>query len=152
VNFAKVAITIAAALLAVSCTGSNQTVNTGQAAPSPGPTSAAVKSSPTPDEYAAAREIYSQKCAACHGEKAEGGVVQLDKSKPKLKVPSLTTGHATTHPEEQLAKQISNGGQGMPPFKDKLTPEQITGLVRYIRNELQRGAAPAAATPGGAKK
>jgi mono/diheme cytochrome c family protein len=55
-------------------------------------------------------------------------------------VPSLKTGHALDHTEDQLAKQISDGGDGMPAFKDQLKPEEITGLVRLIRQDFQGGA------------
>jgi mono/diheme cytochrome c family protein len=61
--------------------------------------------------------------------------------KKTLNVPSLKTGHALNHSEEQLAKQIRQGGDGMPAFGDRLKPEEITGLVRLIRQEFQGGAA-----------
>jgi mono/diheme cytochrome c family protein len=61
-----------------------------------------------------------------------------------LKVPSLKEGHALKHTDEELAKQISKGGDGMPPFKDKLTPEQINNLVRFIHRDIQGNAAPKA--------
>ena len=61
-----------------------------------------------------------------------------------LKVPSLKEGHALKHSDDALAKQISKGGGGMPPFKDKLTPEQINNLVRFIKRDIQGAAAPKA--------
>ncbi|MFN2480848.1 MAG: cytochrome c, partial [Pyrinomonadaceae bacterium] len=43
------------------------------------------------------------------------------------------------HSDAEYAKQITEGGEGMPKFKDRLTPEQINGLVRFIRSEFQSG-------------
>jgi mono/diheme cytochrome c family protein len=57
-----------------------------------------------------------------------------------LKVPSLKKGHALDHSDAELAKKISEGDDGMPAFKDKLTQEQINNLVRFVRKEFQSGA------------
>ena len=89
----------------------------------------------TPDEFAFARANYAKHCSACHGDEGKGGVVKVDNT--KLKVPSLTEGHALNHPDEKFVKQITNGGDGMPKFKDKLSPEEINAMVRFIRHEFQ---------------
>ena len=65
----------------------------------------------------------------------------MDIEGKKLKVPSLREGHALNHTDAQLARKIANGGDGMPPFKKLLKPEEIDTLVKYIRNDLQKGAA-----------
>jgi mono/diheme cytochrome c family protein len=54
-----------------------------------------------------------------------------------LKVPSLTEGHALKHDDADYAEQITKGGDGMPAFKDKLSPEEITTMVRFVRHEYQ---------------
>jgi mono/diheme cytochrome c family protein len=41
------------------------------------------------------------------------------------------------HPDDDFIKQITKGGDGMPAFKDKLTPEQMNGLVKFIRHDFQ---------------
>jgi mono/diheme cytochrome c family protein len=126
-------------LFALAC-GNTNTSNTGtQPTPgvSPAPTKAAP--SPTPDQLAAARATYADKCSVCHQENGEGGMVKIEDK--RLKVPALTKGHALNHTEAELAKQISNGGEGMPAFKDKLKPEEINDLVRFIRTQFQAGAA-----------
>jgi mono/diheme cytochrome c family protein len=41
--------------------------------------------------------------------------------------------------DAQFARQIAKGGDGMPAFEKRLTPEQIAGLVRFIRREFQAG-------------
>jgi mono/diheme cytochrome c family protein len=89
----------------------------------------------TPDEFAFARANYAKHCSACHGDEGKGGLVKVDNV--KLKVPNLTEGHALEHPDEKLVKQITNGGDGMPKFKDKLSPEEINAMVRFVRHEFQ---------------
>lgn len=87
------------------------------------------------DEFAAAKTNYAKMCNDCHGPSGGGGTVQLD-DKP-LKVPSLKEGHALTHSDQQLVKQVLEGGEGMPAFKDKLSTADAAELVRYIRHEFQ---------------
>lgn len=128
---------IAIAFIIIGCSSSsttNQTANSNQA------NANTAQTKPTPvDEMASARAVYAAQCARCHGTGGDGGTVEV--LKKKLKVPSLKTGHALTHTEDQLAKQIREGGDGMPPFKDKLKPEEISGQVKLIRQEFQKGAA-----------
>jgi len=97
----------------------------------------------TPDAFAATRAIFEKNCVTCHQKTGEGGPVKLEDG-TKLKVPSLRAGHALNHPDSDFVKQITKGGDGMPAFKDKLTPEQINELVRFIRHEFQGGQTPPA--------
>jgi mono/diheme cytochrome c family protein len=126
------------ALLALACSDANtNTANTGTQ-PSPAASPSAAAPSPTPDQLAAAREYYADNCAICHKENGEGGLVKIEDK--RLKVPALTKGHALGHTDAELAKQIANGGEGMPAFKEKLKPEEINNLVTYIRKQFQTGA------------
>jgi mono/diheme cytochrome c family protein len=138
----------AASVFAISCTDSTTTNGTNQSAgankgaqttPTPVPTPTA-----TPDEFATIRATYSAACIRCHKPDGTGGTAELDEGKT-LKVPSFKEGHALTHTDQQFARQIANGGDGMPAFKSRLTPEQINELVRFIRTEFQGRAAAAAA-------
>ncbi len=123
-------IPAAVALLTGAC-GNTSTVTTNQNQPQ------VAQSAPvaTPDELAAARANFKKHCAGCHGERADGGVKEIDGH--KLKVPGLREGHALMHPDEKFVKQISEGDEEMPAFKDKLKPEEIKDLVRFIRKDLQ---------------
>lgn len=122
-------------LFAICCDKpSSPTANSGPGVKSPSPTA-------TPDEFAGARANFAENCQKCHGANAEGGTVKLDSGK-KLKVPALREGHALNHPDSDFVDQITKGGDGMPAFKDKLKPEDITGLVRFIRHEFQGGRTP----------
>jgi len=98
-------------------------------------TTPAAKAKATPDEFASARVNYAKHCVACHGAEGEGGVKTVDNK--KLKVPSLSTGHALKHTDEDFVEQIMKGGDGMPEFKDKLSPEAINLLMHFVRHEFQ---------------
>ena len=131
-KFIKLFVIAITALLALAC-GDTTTVNT-PPKPSPAPSTAATPA-PTPNPMAVAKEYYADNCSSCHQESGEGGVVKIEGK--RLNVPALTKGHALGHSDEQLAKQISNGGDGMPAFKDKLKPDQIRDMVSYVRKEFQ---------------
>ena len=132
-------VVVAIALCAVACggsTGSNQTAGNGAAQPTP-PASPKATATPTPDELAQAKTTYGQICTACHQDKGEGGTVKIEGK--RIKVPSLLEGHGLEHSDAEFAKQIADGGDGMPAFKDRLNAEQINALVRYIRRDIQAG-------------
>src|SRR5207245_3416595 len=100
--------------------------------PQPG---AAAPSAATPDEFASARANFMKNCSVCHGEEAKGGIVKV--KDVKLKVPSLREGHALKHTDEQFVKQITNGGDGMPKFKDKLNkPDEIKDVAHFICHDV----------------
>ena len=77
------------------------------------------------------RVLYARNCADCHGPQGEG------KQLGTLKIPPLSSGAALNDPDEKFFKQISDGGNGMPPFKYTLDDRQIEDLVRFVREELQ---------------
>ena len=136
---ARLALIIAASSLFVSACNKSSTVTTNQT--QPGATaSATAPSVATPDEFASARANFKKHCAVCHGEEAKGGIVKVENV--RLKVPGLREGHARTHTDEQFVKQMTNGGEGMPKFKDKLTREEINDLAHFIRHEFQGGRPP----------
>lgn len=125
-------VVVSAMLFISSCSKTeNENVNSAPAAKA----TPAPKATATPDEFAVARASYAKHCSACHGDEAKGGLVKVENT--KLKVPSLREGHALGHPDEKLVKQITNGGEGMPKFKDKLSPEEINAMVRFVRHEFQ---------------
>lgn len=115
------------------CTKQSSSTNDGA---KPTPTAAA-----TPDAFAAARGTYAKNCQECHGVDGTGGRVKLDDG-TRLRVPSLREGHAMRHPNSEFTKQIMQGGDGMPAFKDKLNQTQIDELINFIRHEFQGGMMP----------
>ncbi len=81
-------------------------------------------------ETIAGSEIYKTHCAVCHGENGGG---------EKRGIP-LISGHALAHNEEEYIKQVENGSPGkMLPFRDKLSPDEIRAVVKYVREEMQKG-------------
>jgi mono/diheme cytochrome c family protein len=98
-------------------------------------TSTPVAAMPAAEELAAARSTYNAACVRCHKQNGEGGDVEFGEG-AVLKVPSFKSGTGLTQTDLQFAHQIAKGGDGMPAFEKKLTPEQINGLVRFIRQEF----------------
>ncbi len=122
---------VAVSLLAVAC---NQPSSSTTNAPSSSVATPAA-ATPTPDEFAAARATFIKDCTVCHGADGSGGKKQVEGE--TLKVPNFREGHALKHSDEDFVKQIENGGDGMPKFKDRLSPGQITDLVKFVRHEFQ---------------
>jgi mono/diheme cytochrome c family protein len=125
-----VLVVVVATLLVGGC--SKPTNDSGSNVPTATP---AAKATATPDEFAFARANYAKDCSVCHGDQGNGGLVKVEDV--KLKVPSLKEGHALKHSDEDFVDQIEKGGDGMPKFKDKLSPAEINALVRFIRHEFQ---------------
>jgi mono/diheme cytochrome c family protein len=68
----------------------------------------------------AATAVYEKSCLMCHGDQLQGG------AGPELtKVGSLLD-------EQQIAKQIKNGGGGMPGFNTQLSAEEIGNLAKWL--------------------
>jgi mono/diheme cytochrome c family protein len=135
-NSARLAVIILfAGCFAGGCASSDTVTN--QAQPSASNTTAAAPATPAAatDPFAVAYVNFQKNCQLCHGEKGQGGTVTIEGR--QLKVPSLREGHALNHTDDQFVKQISEGDDEMPPFKDKLSPQEINDLVAFIRKELQ---------------
>ena len=120
---------VAIALVTAACneTATPTTTNTSRAAASP----AAPSPAASVDEFAAARANYAKHCEACHGENQTGGLVKVDNK--QIKVPSWKSEHAIKHTDDKITKMITNGEEEMPAFKDKMTPQEIAEMVRYVR-------------------
>ena len=95
----------------------------------------------TPDPFAVARGTFAKDCQECHGADGKGGPVKL-KDGTRLRVPGLREGHALRHPNSEYVKQITQGGDGMPAFKDKLNQAQIDEMINFIRHDFQGGMTP----------
>jgi mono/diheme cytochrome c family protein len=135
----------ACALFAVACATANNT-NQPATANANAPAATTPTAATPVDQLAEARKMFAEGgvCARCHGTSGEGGEFEVDGK--KLKAPSLRAEHAVKHDDAWLAKKIAEGGDGMPAFKKRFTPEQIDNLVRFIRHDLQAGAATSGAT------
>ena len=129
-------MTVVGGLFMWAC--SNQPTTTTNNETKPSPATAA-----TPDPFAETRGTFAKDCQNCHGDEGKGGRVKLEDGKT-LKVPSLREGHALRHSDADFRRQINEGGDGMPGFKDKLSLQQTDELIRFIRQEFQPGHTPPA--------
>jgi mono/diheme cytochrome c family protein len=68
-------------------------------------------------------------------ETGEGGSVNIEGK--TLKVPSFKRPSAMKDPDSDWIEQIEKGGEGMPGFKDKLSTDEIKGIVKFMRKEFQ---------------
>lgn len=128
----KLALVLALVLLASACgEAARDTNSTTSTAGSP----AAAVPTTTPDELASARIHFQKNCVNCHGAKGEGGPKEVEGK--RFRVPNLREGHALKHTDEKFVVQITEGDEEMPAFKDKLSQEDIKGLVQFIRKEFQ---------------
>lgn len=127
---------VALALFSLACTETTTTTNTPSAA-----TRTATPAAPTPaasvDPLAVARVNYAKHCEGCHGPTGEGGAVKTEDNKT-IKVPSLKAGHAIKHSDDELIKIVTAGEEAMPGFKDKLSQDEISHLVHFVRTEFQK--------------
>jgi mono/diheme cytochrome c family protein len=81
----------------------------------------------------AARGIYMDECAQCHGERGKGDGPEAAMHDPP---PSdiTDTRHMNTVTDGEIFYQISEGRKPMPSFKKRLTEDQRWGLVLLVRS------------------
>ncbi|HYR85061.1 MAG TPA: cytochrome c [Terriglobia bacterium] len=74
--------------------------------------------------------LFGSKCAACHGKDGSGLPNWKSKGQPDL----TRSEWQDSHTDEEIADTIKNGkGEFMPPFKDKLSDEEINAVVSRVR-------------------
>ena len=143
----QIALAAFVALPFAAACNSTQTAQNANSNARPAATAAATTPTPapaaTPDELASAAADYSQFCIKCHKADGTGGPFE-DEPGHTIKVPSLRE-HGLKDPDSHLAKQISEGGDEMPPFGKRLDKQRIDNLVRYVRREFHGRATTAAA-------
>jgi mono/diheme cytochrome c family protein len=82
------------------------------------------------------KEVWEKNCASCHGKDGKGET----KAGKKAEVKDLTDAkYQESFTDEKMLQQIKeglkdkNGKEKMKPFGDKLSAEEINGLISYIR-------------------
>lgn len=131
--FSLVLTCAAIALLSIACTETTTTTNAPSSAPR---TATPAAPAASVDPLATARANFAKHCEACHGPAGEGGPVKVDNK--QIKVPSLKANHAIKHTDDELTKIITGGEEEMPAFKDKLSQDEISHLVHFVRTEFQK--------------
>jgi mono/diheme cytochrome c family protein len=78
-------------------------------------------------------ELYAENCMICHRKTATGGAATIQGK--KIKPADLTKDRLRTWPDDKWLRDVEAGDpdEGMPAFRDKLSPEQIIAIVNYIR-------------------
>jgi cytochrome c6 len=74
-------------------------------------------------------ETYKAHCAACHGPRGHGDTV-IGKN---MKMRPLESDEVQSKSDEDLEAVVAKGRNRMPAFSRKLSRQQITDVVRYIR-------------------
>ena len=75
------------------------------------------------------KAIFASKCSLCHGPDGKG-TTSIGKN---LKIADLHSADVQKLSDDDLKTLITNGKNKMPPFKGKLTDEQILQVISYIR-------------------
>jgi mono/diheme cytochrome c family protein len=87
----------------------------------------------TPAMAQTAADTYKAKCKMCHG---EDGAAATPMGK-NMKIPSFKDPTVVKMTDQQLNDIIANGKDKMPKYADKLKANEITDLVKYVR-DLQK--------------
>lgn len=77
-------------------------------------------------------ELFARECATCHGTKGKGDgpvAAALNPKPANLTDPKFQAART----DDDLARVIADGLNTMPGYGSRLTPEQITDLVKYLR-------------------
>ena len=98
----------------------------------------------SPAVLKAAKEIFADACAQCHGDtgKGDGPEAMMYSKKPA----DLSDAHMMSEmPDGEIFWKIGEGREPMPAFKKQLTEEQRWQLVHYVRTFSAKptGAEPA---------
>jgi len=82
---------------------------------------------PAPQD--AGKGTFEDNCSVCHGEDGSGDT-PIGMS---LMIPDLRADDVQKHTDAELIAIVTNGMDPMPSFKDKLSADEIKGVVAYIR-------------------
>jgi mono/diheme cytochrome c family protein len=77
--------------------------------------------------------LFKQHCAICHGPEGDGKT--LDDG---TIVPSLRVGEFKRIGDAAIYEQISEGGNGMTPFRTQLTERELRLLTDLVNNKLRK--------------
>jgi mono/diheme cytochrome c family protein len=74
-------------------------------------------------------DLYKSKCASCHGVAGKGDTA-MGKS---MKLKDLSSEEVQKQSDADLTTIIEKGKKPMPGYEGKVTKDQITDLVKYLR-------------------
>ena len=79
--------------------------------------------------------LYKMKCQICHGPDATGSVAGK-----KLLVKDFTSSEVQKQTDAELLEVAKKGKNKMPAYGGKLTDNQLTELIKYMRDLAKPGA------------
>lgn len=104
----------------------------------------------TPESLAAAKAIYLDRCARCHGEQGKGDGPEAPMY--SVKAPDFTDAHLMgDRTDGEIFWKISEGRRPMPSFRMQLTDEQRWQLVNLLRAFRAKPAPPSSHAPASKK-
>lgn len=81
------------------------------------------------EEGVNAKKLFVYHCATCHGDDGKG-----TKRGRELKSPNLADADwQAKKKDDEILNSIANGKNKMPRWNEKLKPEEIQALARYVR-------------------
>lgn len=90
---------------------------------------------------AAARDLYRDKCAQCHGETGKGDGPEAGKY--DVKAADFTDAYMMSEMTDgEIFYKISEGRRPMPSFKKRFTEEQRWQLVHFLRTFAAKSVTP----------
>ncbi len=84
------------------------------------------------DPAAKAKKDFAVHCVQCHGPDGRGDEDSARMNRVPAERLDLVKGPSAEHGEAETAKVIADGKGKMKPFKEKLEPEEIAALARYV--------------------
>ncbi len=78
--------------------------------------------------------LFRQNCAICHGPEAEGRTLENG-----TLIPNLREGEFKYTTDEQIYRHITEGGNGMTPFRNQLTERELRMMVEFVQRDLRGG-------------
>jgi alcohol dehydrogenase (cytochrome c) len=73
-------------------------------------------------------KVFGANCSVCHGDQGQGGNGGPNlQTRPNAKVLA------------KVIDQVTNGGGGMPAFKNQLTPKEIQDVSAYVTEKISKG-------------
>ena len=124
-------------VFAIACGQNATTPNTANVVATTNKPANAASPSPisvmTATDSAKGKDLYVTNCAACHKESGKGGKVTVEGK--TMEPDDITTAKMAAKTDEKLTEYVVKGfpDDGMPAFKDKLTPDEIKAVVAHVR-------------------
>jgi mono/diheme cytochrome c family protein len=96
---------------------------------------------PTRSTLSAAKDVYLEECAQCHGEQGKGDGPEARTHSP-LPADLSNARHMSGVTDGEIFYQITEGRRPMPSFKTRLTEDQRWQLVLLVRSFAAPASAP----------